>query len=95
MFQRFAAVSDIKHLFDPSSGRNDTNTRIVEDLLARNVHALTRSQRTAEWFLLRQFHLTATMAGRILNLANEIEDDRMIPMLLSSWFSRQQSTEEM
>jgi hypothetical protein len=49
---KVAAVSDIKHLFDPSSGRNDTNTQIVEDLLARNVHALTRSQRTAEWFLL-------------------------------------------
>jgi len=35
------------------------------------------------------------MASRIINSPTAIEDDKMIQMLLGSWFSRTRSTEEM
>jgi hypothetical protein len=85
----------LKPLFDPNVGRNDTNTTMVENILSRHAYALTRSQRTCEWFLFRGFHVTATMASRIINSPTAIEDDKMIQMLLGSWFSRTRSTEEM
>jgi hypothetical protein len=70
--------SNFKRLFDPCVGRNNNNTRIVEEILSRGVYALTRAQHTAEWFLFRGFHITATLAGRILNATSNIEDGRMI-----------------
>jgi len=84
----------LKPLFDPNVGRNDTNTTIVENILSRHAYVLTRSQRTCEWFLFRGFHVTATMASRIINSPTAIEDDKMFKMLLGSWFSRTRSTEE-
>jgi hypothetical protein len=56
---------------------------------------LTHAQRTAEWFILRAFHLTATMASRILNSANPMDSSTILEMLLLSWFSRSRSTTEM
>ncbi len=60
-------INDLKPLFDPKAGRDDRNRQIVKGLIAQHVYALKRSQRTAEWFLFRSFHLTATMVGKILN----------------------------
>jgi len=60
-------INDLKPLFDPKAGRDDRNRQIVKGLIAQHVYALKWSQRTAEWFLFRSFHLTATMVGKILN----------------------------
>jgi hypothetical protein len=67
----------------------------MEYVLDRNVYTLTDMQRTAEWFLFRGFHLTATMASRILNSTAEVKEGRILQMLVRSWFSRSRSPEEM
>jgi hypothetical protein len=88
-------VGEIKYLFNHTTGRNDNNTQVIKRILSRNVYALTVTQRTAEWFLFRGIHLNATMASRISNSTTEVEEGRILQMLIHSWLSRSRSTEEM
>jgi len=88
-------VGEIKYLFNHTTGRNDNNTQVIKRILSRNVYALTVTQRTAEWFLFRGIHLKATMASRISNSTTEVEEGRILQMLIHSWLSRSRSTEEM
>jgi hypothetical protein len=67
----------------------------AETFFNERAQPLTHAQRTAEWFILRAFHLTATMASRIINSANPMDGTTILEMLLSSWFSRTRSTTEM
>ena len=67
----------------------------AEDFFSDRTQPLTHAQRTAEWFILRAFHLTATMASRIINSAHPMDDTTILEMLLSSWFSRSRSTTDM
>jgi hypothetical protein len=67
----------------------------VEGVLAEHLYASTCSQRTAEWFLFRGFHLMATTASRILNSTAEVEEGRLLQLLLGSWFNRTRFTEQM
>ena len=59
------------------------------------MYALTVTQRTAEWFLFRGIHLNATKASRISNSTTEVEEGRILQMLIHSWLGRSRSTEEM
>jgi hypothetical protein len=56
-------VMELKQSFNKNVCRNDNHMMIVEGLPAEHVNALTYAQRTAEWFLFRGFHLTATMVS--------------------------------
>jgi hypothetical protein len=85
----------LKPLFHQNVGRNDGNTTIVEGIIRRHAYPLTTTQRTAEWFLLRGFHLTATMASRIMHSRSELSEEQVLRLLVGSWFSRTRSTEEM
>ncbi len=58
-------------------------------------HPLTHANQTCEWFTLQAFHLTATMAAKIINLTIELVPKTMLEMLLSSWFTRTRSSREM
>jgi len=73
----------------------------VDNVLQKSCVALTRYQRTADWFILRAFHATATMAGSFLSIRhglNNIEaepDSVLMTRFTSKWFSRTRSTEPM
>jgi hypothetical protein len=85
----------IKPLFNPTIGRNDSNTTNIENCISRHAYALTRTQRTAEWFIFRGFHITATLAARILNSSTALDEDTKLTMLVASWFNRERSTTDM
>ncbi len=61
-FPKVLNVGQMKYLFNLNVGQNDNNTKIVERVLSNNVYALTITQRLAEWFLFKGFHLMATIA---------------------------------
>jgi hypothetical protein len=67
----------------------------AEDFFSDRTQPLTHAQRMAEWFILRAYHLMATMASRIINSAHPMDDTTNLEMLLSSWFSRSRSTTDM
>jgi hypothetical protein len=64
-----------KPIFGQLSGSsNSKDEKLLEmQQMARDaishVNVLTENQRTVEWFTLRAFHLSATMAGLIFNIA--------------------------
>jgi len=68
-----------------------------------DLHALLQSccqlcmgQCTADWFTLRTFHLTATMASQVLGGSyNGKNDGKVLTALLKSWFNRPRSTTNM
>ncbi len=50
---------------------------VIEDAeiyFNKQAQPLTHAQHTVEWFILRAFHLTATMASRIINSAQLMND---------------------
>jgi len=73
----------------------------VDNVLGKSYVALTRYQRTADWFILRAFHATATMAGGFLSVRhglnnNEAEpDSALMTRFTNNWSSRTRSTEPM
>lgn len=81
----------------------------LEDRLKNESIVLTKCQRCADWFVLRQFRITGTIAGRILLTDSVIRSkigrstDLETPMttadcfkrLVSSWISSARSTEHM
>ncbi len=85
--------SNFKRLFHPSE--KSKVVEHLEDYLISWTMPLTHSQHTADWFTLRGFHLSATMAGRLFTSQEEYSDETVLSMLLSSWFSRSRSTTEM
>jgi hypothetical protein len=65
----------------------------VEDAIVENVNILTQGQRTADWFTLRAFHLSATVAGLVFNSNYDNKpDEDIIKQLCKSWFSHTRST---
>jgi hypothetical protein len=50
----------------------------VEENLQKCCIILTALQHTAEWFLLRSFHLTSTIAGKLFNSGYQDCTDREI-----------------
>ena len=79
--------------FHPSP-RDEVTERLENYLISRTT-PLTHSQRSAEWFTLRAFHISATMAGKLFSSTEEYDDATVLDMLLNSWFSRSRSTTEM
>jgi hypothetical protein len=73
----------------------EPETLRVEEALQQHCTPLTHAQRTAEWFTLRQFHISATMAARVLNRGEDITSAHVLEMLSKSWFSRVRSTPDM
>jgi hypothetical protein len=70
-------------------------TEELESILIQYCNPLTHAQRTAEWFTLRQFHVSATMASRILGTTQDKTDSELLQLLIDSWFSRARSTSDM
>jgi len=57
---------------------------------------LTTTQRTADWFTLRCFHCTATMASQFISESfNNKSSSERFSSLLKSWFNRSRSTANM
>ena len=54
-------TSDIFHAGTDDNLRNETRRALLQ-----NCHALTRGQRCADWFILRRFRVTATVASKVL-----------------------------
>lgn len=93
------------HLWCSSSSSNSA----VERHVAHACLALTKAQRTADWFTLRRFRVTGTIAGLILLSSNHIRSMIDLPersveaathsdlfdKMMSSWFSTSRSTEAM
>jgi len=78
-------------------GERAPETVQLEEILLEHCSPLTHAQRTAEWFTLRQFHVSATMASKLVN-ANDNETvapAATLQMLSESWFSRARSTPDM
>lgn len=92
------------------SGYDDVAAKIVEAVLSQVCVPLTMGQRCADWFVLRQFRVTGTNAGLILNesldyrlavhlpISNSIpvrSTDEWFSSFHGSWFSDKVSTEAM
>jgi hypothetical protein len=61
-----------------------------------HVNVLTENQRTVEWFSLRAFHLSATMAELLFNSNYDNKTDgELLTQLCKSWFSWSRSTQAM
>jgi hypothetical protein len=83
-------------LYSKPENETDDITLDVEAILEENCNVLTGFQRTAEWFTLTGFHLTATMASKVLHSAEtEVSDLDLLQSMLKSWFNRSRSTEPM
>lgn len=81
----------------------------MEDELRKRTMVLTKGQRCADWFILRQFRITGTIAGQILlsnsvimstigrptQQSHSISKPECLNNLLKSWFSSSRSTETM
>jgi len=70
-------------------GERAPETVQPEEILLEHCSPLTHAQRTAEWFTLHQFHVSPTMASKLVN-ANDNETvapAATLQMLSESWFS--------
>jgi hypothetical protein len=70
------------------------DTVIVEEYLDKYCKILATAQRTSEWSTLRQFHQSATTAGKLFTF-HELTKVELLDKLMSSWFSRSRSTAPM
>jgi hypothetical protein len=79
------------------SANPDDTTKLVEEILEQHCYALTSTQQTAEWFTLWTFHLTATMASKLLSDSDTDTTTTMglMSSLIKSCFNRSRSTEPM
>jgi len=68
----------------------------AEDTIAGNMNILTQGQRAADWFTLRAFHLSTSMAGLLFNSNYDNKpDEDIIKQLCAPWFSCTRSTTAM
>jgi hypothetical protein len=85
-------------IFSPYKGDDEHLIKVkhyAEDAL-RNVTVLTKAQKTVDWFTLRSFHLSATMAGILFNNTYDNKtNEEIICQLCKSWFSHSRSTAAM
>ncbi len=79
------------------SATPDDTMKLAEEILEQHCYALTSLQRTADWFLLRTFHLTATMASKLLSdsISSTTTSVELMSSLIKSWFNRNRSTKPM
>jgi len=71
-------------------------SQFAERKLLQSCCQLCMGQRTADWFTLRTFHLTATMASQVLGGSYDGKNDgEVLTALLKSWFNRSRSTTNM
>jgi hypothetical protein len=86
-------------IFTPYQGGDEHLKELkqhAEDALIQNINILTQGQRTADWFTLRAFHLSATMAGILFNNNYESKSDQdIMKQLCKSWFRHSCSTTAM
>lgn len=96
-------------LFTGGSDRMIEKRSSIEGYLRQKVLVLTKGQRCADWFILRQFRITGTVSGKILlsdsliisHLGHQTQEVRTLTRkdclndLLKSWFSSSRSTEYM
>ena len=83
---------------------------VVERFLLQHCKVLTIGQRCADWFILRQFRITGTVAGKLLSrdegykgvvgqsqhaIQNELTPCEQLNSLSRSWFGHFRSTEAM
>jgi len=75
----------------------DDITDYVESELEDSCRVLTSSQRTADWFTLRSFHVTATLSSVLLNsdVSDTNDEASLLVTMMKSWFNRSRSTEAM
>ncbi len=79
----------------------DEVTKFVEVYIERFVQVLTTTQRTADWFTLKTFHLSASMASKVLSKQSNKDDSTdtaditILSSILNSWFNRARSIEPM
>lgn len=92
----------------PADGCSLAQSR-VERWVWDHCRILTVGQRCADWFVLRQFRLTGTLASKVLLAQNSIRDllglhritdepprpSALLHDLISSWFSSKRSSEAM
>ncbi len=71
------------------------DAELIEKHLITKCTILTTAQRSCEWFTLRTFHLTATMAGKLFTSATNFTPTEVMEKLMASWFSRTRSTTPM
>jgi hypothetical protein len=71
------------------------DAELVEQHLLKRCTVLTTVQRSCDWFTLRAFHLTATMAGKLFTSTSTVTPTELIDKLMDSWFSRSRSTTPM
>jgi hypothetical protein len=83
----------LNHLF--YEGELAPETVQLEEILLEHCSPLTHAQRTAEWFMLHQFHVSATMASKLVNANKTVAPAATLQILLESWFSRVRSTPDM
>ncbi len=90
----------VKTLFVATKRPSETKVA-MESKLKENCHPLTVGQRCADWFLMKSFRLTGTMAGAVIRKCQDaveldslIEKD-LIQSCLNSWFGRFKSTAPM
>lgn len=93
---------------DPSADASSPRA-VIESTVLRNCCVLTKGQRCADWFIMRQFRVTGTIAGKIMLADNNVrvllgypphpdpapDETAMLNSLVQSWFSGARSTEAM
>jgi hypothetical protein len=75
----------------------DDITDYVESELENSCRVLTSSQRTADWFMLLSFHVTATLSSLLLNSDVSYTNDEasLLVTMMKSWYNSSRSTEAM
>jgi hypothetical protein len=74
---------------------NLEDAELIEQHLMERCTILTSVQRSCDWFTLRGFHLTATMAGKLFTSSTTLTPTEVLEKLMDSWFSRSRSTTPM
>ena len=81
-----------------SSKGKDGNWSHVEQFILKSCFPLTILQRTADWFLMKSFRLTGTMASIIANNNVELNASYLTTTLnscIKSWFGRHKANDSM
>ena len=90
--KRVDPIPSIPFLFSCQHVSYATVQDKVEFQLALHTRPLTYAQRCADWFVMRQFRVTGTMAS---NLNQTQSQETVIQMCFKSWFKRSKSTDAM
>ena len=79
-------------------GDNWEEMEVVQKALLQNCNPLSIGQRCADWFLMRTFHFTGTLASGLGSLDRNVTNENLrvvMDSLLDSWYKRVSSTSAM